>query len=73
MTGAEWLGCDDPGRMLEGLRKLRTGDSGEVVRKLSLFALACARRVWHLMNPVWHALTEQSEAGPRPLPASQAG
>ena len=38
MTEADWLGSDDPGRMLEYLRG-RAGD-----RKLPLFAAACCRR-----------------------------
>src|SRR5262249_18524524 len=43
MTEQEWLGSDDPKRLLEFLR----GKATE--RKLRLFAVACCRRVWPLM------------------------
>ncbi len=45
MTEAEWLACGDVSRMLAELEQ--RGVSGE--RKLRLFAVACCRRVWHLL------------------------
>jgi hypothetical protein len=44
MTEAEWLTCDDPTPMVA----LLGGQASE--RLLRLFACACCRRVWHLLD-----------------------
>jgi hypothetical protein len=44
MTEQEWLACDDSQKLLEFAH-------GTIqTRKLKLFALACCRSVWHLLN-----------------------
>jgi hypothetical protein len=46
VTEAEWLACVDPDLMLDFLQG-RASD-----RKLGLFAAACARMAWHLLEDV---------------------
>jgi hypothetical protein len=45
MTEAEWLTCQEPAQMLYFLGR----EPGECKRKFRLFAVACCRRLWHLL------------------------
>jgi hypothetical protein len=45
VTEAEWVACADPARMLAYLAASASG------RKTRLFATACCRRNWHLLDP----------------------
>src|SRR4051794_32143321 len=44
MTEARWLACDDPSLMLDARRWAIS------MRKARLFAVACCRRIWHLLD-----------------------
>jgi hypothetical protein len=67
VTEAEWLACNDPRKMLEYLR----GKASD--RKLQLFAVACCRHVWHLMEEeVCRSIVEVVERYADYLGSSQA-
>ncbi len=55
MTEAEWLSCGDPEPMVRMLPPDRCQ------RELRLFALACVRRVWHLLPAASRAAVEVAE------------
>jgi hypothetical protein len=55
VTEAEWLACADPKQMLAFLV------SKVSARKLSLFACACSRQVWHLLDERPRKAVEASE------------
>src|SRR5262245_15457584 len=55
MTEQEWLACKDPDPMLEYIRTRTTA------RKLQLFAVACCRRAWRLMEERGRASVEVAE------------
>jgi hypothetical protein len=64
MTEAEWLASTDPGPMLDFVRGKATD------RKLRLFAVACCRRVWYLLDE--HSrravdVVERDAEGPRKI------
>jgi len=56
VTEAEWDACADPAAMLESLQ----GKAGE--RKLRLFACACVRRAWDLLDDAGRRAVEAAEA-----------
>lgn len=55
MTEAEWLTSADPAPMVQAL------PAGRCQRELRLFAVACVRRVWHLLPAGCRAAVEASE------------
>jgi hypothetical protein len=61
MTEPEWLDCTDPMLILEYLPESATD------RKLRLFAVACCRRIWHLLREAGSreavAIAEQDAEG----------
>lgn len=57
MTENEWLTCTNPVPMLSFLQM-----SGQAsARKLRLFAVACSRRVWHLLDDLGKGAVEMAE------------
>ena len=55
MTEQEWLACAEPGRMLTFLGQKASG------RKLRLFAVACSRRVLHLLDETHRTAADLAE------------
>jgi hypothetical protein len=55
MTEKEWLTCTDPHPMLERLRGRTSG------RKWRLFAVACSRRIWSVIDDLGRAAVEAAE------------
>lgn len=55
MTEQEWRSCGDPEPMVGAL------PADRYQRELRLFAVACARRVWHLLPAAARAAVDASE------------
>jgi hypothetical protein len=55
VTEAEWLSCGDPEPMVRAL------PADRYQRELRMFAVACVRRVWHLLPAGCRAAIEASE------------
>src|SRR4051794_37400862 len=60
VTETEWLSCTDSSVLLKHLTSRRVGKlrrSPAGLRKMRLFACACCRRIWHLLDePCRHAV-----------------
>src|SRR4051794_16613469 len=56
MTENDWLNSVDPHAMLEFLHQGRPSK-----RKLRLFAVACSRRIWSLIDPLGQAAVEAAD------------
>ena len=73
MTEHEWQNASEPQAMLEFLRQ--TGSM--CPRKARLFAVACSRRIWALIDPLGRAAVDMAEsfadgrAGPEELRAAR--
>jgi hypothetical protein len=53
MTEAEWMSASEPSAMLEAIRGKASGRKlrlRNTERRLRLFAVACCRRIWHLVT-----------------------
>ena len=57
MTEGQWITCTEPVKMLAFLREAGVG--GE--RKQRLFAAACCRRVWGLLDQIGNQAVEVAE------------
>jgi hypothetical protein len=55
MTEAGWLACEDP---LAALAFLGQGAGG---RKLRLFAAACCRRIWSMLDTIGQGAVEAAD------------
>src|SRR4051812_19242937 len=56
MTEAEWINCDDPNKLLAYM----TGRASS--RKFRLFACACCRQIWHLLDKRGHDAVSVAES-----------
>src|SRR5262245_48259221 len=63
MTEEQWLSCADPEQMQDFIRDRMRGWIRDTAteRKLRLFACACARRFWHLLDGRGRKAVEVSE------------
>jgi hypothetical protein len=55
MTETEWLACTNPFQMLRALRRKASP------RKRRLFAVACCRRIWHLLDATLQQTIREAE------------